>query len=148
MLMDFQMEGGQAVAAELVAEMQDIPQQCRTPTHEIRTFGLPRSVWSGMFASYAIFFAALIVATGRDTATIFALVISMAYTVMYFGTAAILNGVSSSERKAVQLSEQLGGIETHTGWLDSTAAYAQILMVPMLLAVFACAFAVIRALVG
>ena len=91
MLMDFQMEGGQAITAEITAEMQDLSERYRAPSHESRNFELPASVWVTMFGSYALFFTALFVATGHGTAAIFALVISIAYTVMYFGTAAVLN---------------------------------------------------------
>ena len=62
-------------------------------------------------------------------------------------TAAVLNNVSAAERKSLPPAHATGGIETQTGWMDYTAAYAQILTVPILLAVFACAFAVIRTLV-
>tara|TARA_R100001244_G_scaffold47550_3_gene42286 strand:+ start:32007 stop:32447 length:441 start_codon:yes stop_codon:yes gene_type:complete len=146
MLMDFQIEGGQAVAAEIAAEMQDLPRY-RGPSHEVRTFELPASVWIVMFACYAVFFAALFVATGRGIAAIFALLVSIAYTAMYFGTAAILNGVGAAERKALPPAVQFDGIATQTGWMDNRAAFAQILTVPILLAVFACAFAIIRAFV-
>lgn len=146
MLMDFQIEGGQAVAAEIAAEMRDLPRY-RGPSHEVRTFEFPASVWVAMFASYAVFFAALFVATGHGVGAIFALLVSIAYTVMYFGTAAILNGVGAAERKALPPGDAITGIATQTGWMDNRAAYAQILTVPILLAVFACAFAVIRAFV-
>ncbi|MEH6790126.1 hypothetical protein [Parasphingorhabdus sp.] len=147
MLMDFQMEGGQAVTAEINAEMQDLSEHYRSPSHESRNFELPASVWITMFGSYAVFFTALFIATGHGTAAIFALVISIAYTVMYFGTAAVLNNVSAAERKTLPPAKSIGGIETQTGWMDNTAAYAQILTVPILLAVFACCFAVIRAVI-
>ena len=147
MLMDFQMEGGQAITAEIMAEMEDVLEGYSAPSHEIRTFELPASVWITMFTSYAVFFAALFVATGHGVAAIFALVISMAYTIMYFGTAAVLNNVGAAERKHLPPVDTIGGIETQTGWMDNSAANAQILTVPILLAVFACAFAVIRALV-
>jgi len=147
MLMDFRMEGGQAITAEITAEMQDLSERYRAPSHESRNFELPASVWVTMFGSYALFFTALFVATGHGTAAIFALVISIAYTVMYFGTAAVLNNVSAAERKSLPPAHATGGIETQTGWMDYTAAYAQILTVPILLAVFACCFAIIRTLV-
>ena len=147
MLMDFQMEGGQAITAEIMAEMEDVREGYSGPSHEVQTFELPASVWVTMFTSYAIFFVALFVATGHGMAAIFALVISSAYTVMYFGTAAILNSLTAAERKKLSPAETIGGIQTQTGWMDYTAAYAQILTVPILLAVFACAFAIIRALI-
>ncbi len=147
MLMDFQMEGGQAVAAEIVAEMRDVPEARSAPSHEIRTFELPAYVWLIMFTSYAVFFSALFVAMGHGVAAIFVLVVSIAYAVMYFGTAAVLNNVSAAERKALPPTDSVGGLETQTGWMDSGAANAQILTVPILLAFFGCAFAVIRILV-
>lgn len=147
MLMDFQIEGGQAVTAEIAAEMQDLPARYRQASHESRTFELPASVWTVMFGSYAVFFAALFIATGHDTAAIFALVISITYTVMYFGAAAVLNNVNAAEREVLPAVQSSGGIETQTGWMDNGAAYAQILTVPLSLAGFAVAFAIIRAAV-
>lgn len=147
MLMDFQMEGGQALAAEIMVEMEDLPEGYGAPSHEVRTFELPASLWMMMFISYAIFFAALFVATGHGVSAIFALVVSMAYAIMYFGTAAVLNNVTAAQRKILPQSETNGGIQTQTGWMDYGAAYAQILTVPILLAVFAGAFAIIRAVV-
>jgi hypothetical protein len=148
MLMDFQIEGGQAVTAEITAEMQNLPPRYPPASHESRTFELPASVWVVMFASYAVFFAALFIATGHGAAAIFALVISIAYTIMYFGTAAVLNNVSAAERKTLPAVEASGGIETQTGWMDNNAAYVQILIVPIVLAAFACAFVIIsRALI-
>ncbi len=146
MLMDFQMEGGQAVTAEITAEMENLPESDSARSHEIRTFELPRSVWITMFGAYAVFFTALFFATGHGMAAIFALVVSIAYTVMYFGTAAVLNNVTAAERKALPTSDPIGGVETQTGWMNKTAVNAQILTVPILLAVFACTFAIIRAL--
>lgn len=147
MLTDFQIEGGQAVAAEIAAEMQNLPVRYRPEPHESRTFELPASVWVVMFGSYAIFFAALFIATGHGAAAIFALVISIAYTVMYFGTAAVLNNISAAERKSLPFDDANGGIATQTGWMSTSAAYAQILTVPLSLAAFACAFAIIRAVI-
>jgi hypothetical protein len=51
MLMDFQMEGGQAITAEINAEMQDLSERYRVPSHESRTFELPASIWITMFGS-------------------------------------------------------------------------------------------------
>ncbi len=147
MLMDFQMEGGQAITAEIMAEMENMPEGYNAPSHEIRTFELPGSVWITMFTSYAVFFAALFIATGHGTAAIFALVVSIAYAVMYFGTAAVLNNVTAAQRKALPPRDRTGGLETQTGWMTNGAANAQILTVPILVAAFGCAFAVIRALV-
>ena len=50
MLMDFQIEGGQAVAAEIVAEMRELPRH-RRPSHEARIFDQAPPVLLAVFAS-------------------------------------------------------------------------------------------------
>ena len=151
MLMDFQMEGGQAVMAECFAPADlcthALHPIATKPTQEVRNFELPASVWSAMFAAYAVFFAGLLIATGRDTYALFAIAISVAYAFMYFGTAAALNSINSAARPKQSPLDLGNGIETNTGWMSNSAANAQILTVPFLLAFFACAIAVIRALI-
>ena len=49
MLMDFQIEGGQAVAAEIAAEMRDLPRHRRS-SHEARTFELAALALVAVFA--------------------------------------------------------------------------------------------------
>ncbi|MGB5724568.1 MAG: hypothetical protein WBM39_09130, partial [Parasphingorhabdus sp.] len=112
MLMDFQMEGGQAITAEIMAEMENLPEGYSPTSHEVRTFELPALVWITMFGAYAVFFASLFVATGHGVAAIFALVVSIAYTVMYFGTAAVLNNLTAAELKALPKAVSIGGIQT------------------------------------
>ena len=112
-------------------------------SHEVRTFDLPRSIWITMFLSYAIFFGGLVLATGHDGITIFMIVISAAYAVMYFGTAAVLNAVNAAERPKLRTS----GLQTLTGPMTYGAVFAQVLTVPILLAGFACVIAVICAVV-
>jgi Na+/phosphate symporter len=112
-------------------------------TSEPRTFELPMTIWYSMFASYAVFFGALLAVTGRDTGTVFVIVISMGYAVMYFGTAAILNSISPK----TQRSGNRDKIDTFTGSLSLPAAYAQILTVPILVALFGCVAAIFYAVV-
>lgn len=97
-----------------------------------------------MFLSYAIFFLAITIATGRDRSALFMIVISGSYAVMYFGTATVMNAVGAHDRPATVP----GGIETATGKLSYTAAFAQILTVPIVIAFFGCAIAVVRAIVA
>ena len=151
MLMDFQMEGGQAVMAECLAPA-NLREQATDhveikPTQEVRNFELPASVWTAMFSAYAVFFIGLIIATGRDAYALFAIAISIAYAFMYFGTATILNSINSVARPKHSPLDLGQGIQTETGWMSNSAAYAQILTVPFLLAFFACAIAAIRALI-
>ena len=112
-------------------------------TSEPRTFELPMSVWYSMFACYAVFFGALLAVTGKDSGSVFVIIISMAYAVMYFGTAAILNSV----RPQAKLTDSYTKIDTFTGPMSFAAAYAQILTVPILVALFGCVSAIFYAVV-
>jgi hypothetical protein len=137
------------IAAETraVEYLQDNYQDFFTPekaSHERRTFDLPKSIWRTTFLSYAVFFTAITLAMGRDRTALFMIVISAGYTVMYFGTAAVLNAVGASERPETVP----GDIDTATGRLSYRAAFAQILTVPLVIAFFGCAIAVVRAVVA
>lgn len=112
-------------------------------TAEPRTFELPMSIWYAMFASYAVFFGALFAVTGSDASALFAIVISVGYTVMYFGTAAVMNGVSPQ----TPVVDAYGDIDTFTGPMSFGAAAVQILTVPILVAFFGCGTAIIYAVV-
>jgi hypothetical protein len=112
-------------------------------TSEPRTFELPMAIWYSMFACYAVFFGALLAVTGRDAGTVFVIMISMAYAVMYFGTAALLNSISP---KTEQIKSKVN-IDTYTGPMSFAAAYAQILTVPILVAVFGCVSAIFYTIV-
>lgn len=143
MLMDIN-----TIAAETrpVEHLQDNCQDSFTPekaSHERRTVDLPKSILWMMFLSYAVFFTAITIATGRDRSTLFMIVISAGYGVMYFGTAAVLNSVGAADRPR----SAPGDIDTATGKLSYRAAFAQILTVPFVIAFFGCAIAVIRAIV-
>jgi hypothetical protein len=137
------------IAAETraVEYLQDNYQEYFTPekaSQERRTFDLPKSIWWTMFLAYAVFFAAITISMGRELSALFMIIISAAYTVMYFGTAAALNAVGAGDRPATVA----GDIETATGKLSYGAAFAQILSVPLLIAFFGCAVAVITAVVA
>jgi hypothetical protein len=101
------------------------------PSHESRTFDLPKSIWWTMFLAYAVFFLAITIATGRDRSALFMIVISGSYAVMYFGTATVMNAVGVHDRPATVP----GVIQTATGKLSYGAA-------------FACAIAVVKAIVA
>jgi hypothetical protein len=114
------------------------------PSHESRTFDLPKSIWWTMFIAYAVFFLAITIATGRDRSALFMVVISGSYAVMYFGTATVMNAVGAHDRPATVP----GDVETATGKLSYASAFAQILTVPLVIAFFGCAIAVVRAIVA
>lgn len=147
MLMNFQIDSSHEATAEILANQPVIARGRNSPTHEIRTFELSGSVWKAMFACYAVFFGALILAIGHSTAAIFALVVSIGYTFVYFGTASILNRVSAPERATLPKVSLVTGMQTNTGWMSNEAVNAQILIVPVSLVIFASSFAIVRVLV-
>jgi hypothetical protein len=137
------------IAAETraVEYLQDNYQDFFTPekvSQERRTFDLPKSIWWTMFLAYAVFFLGITIATGRDRSALFMIVISASYAIMYFGTAAVMNAVGAHGRPATVP----GDIDTATGKLSYGAAFAQILTVPIVIAFFGCAIAVVRAIVA
>ncbi|MGB3845722.1 MAG: hypothetical protein WA940_07620 [Sphingopyxis sp.] len=106
-------------------------------------FQLPRWVWRSMFACYAIFFLGLGAATGRDTATIFMLVVSALYALMYFATAGILHAQKGPEHASPL--DRLGGmLDTWTGPMDGQTVAAQILAVPAGFAFLGVTFLIVR----
>ena len=110
-------------------------------TSEPRTFELPMSIWYAMFVCYAVFFSALLMVTGTDGGTVYVIAISIGYTAMYFGTAALLNSVSSP----APVANPYGDIDTFTGRIGFVAAAAQILTVPILVALFGVVTSIIYA---
>jgi hypothetical protein len=133
-----------AAESRAIEMWQEHPMDYAVPvkvSQERRTFELPPSIWYVMFLSYAVFFVAMIAAVGRDGSALFMVLISAAYAVMYFGTAAALNKVGAAERPATVP----GDIDTATGKLSYWAAYAQILTVPLVIAFFGCAIAIVHA---
>ncbi len=112
------------------------------PSHDLQAgFELPSSVWLGMLACYGIFFMAIFAATGGSGHAIFAIVVSVLYSAMYFGLARILSGVGGQEKKS-PLS--LGrGLQTWTGIMNRKAVFGQVLIVPISVAFFGVAIAII-----
>ncbi len=110
---------------------------------EARTFGIPLVIWGSMAFSYALFFGGLILGTGHDGRAMFMIVISVLYTLMYFGTAFALNSLGRSEAR--QNSQWIKGrFDTHTGFMSFGSVFGQMLIVPIMFAVFGLAIAVIR----
>jgi hypothetical protein len=144
MLMDVRIIAAETRAVEY---LQDNDREFSTPEkarQERRTFDLPKSIWWTMFLSYAVFFAAITFTTGRDRRTLFVLVISAGYAVMYFWTAVVLNAIGASNQPDTISKD----IDTATGKLSYGAAFAQILTVPLGIAFFGCATAVVRMVVA
>jgi hypothetical protein len=107
---------------------------------------MPAWIWGSMAVCYGIFFAGLIAATGHDGEALFALVISIGYALMYFGSAAALFSVAPPRRRSA-FARGVGPLKTWTGPMDTAAVAAQVLTVPACLAFFGLAVAAIRAVI-
>jgi len=108
-------------------------------------FELPRWMWSAMMAAYTVFFIGLALATAHSTAAIFALVVSIGYAAMYFGTARVLANVRPGDPDGA-FARGLAPLATWTGPMSRPAVAAQVLVVPACLALFGTAFAIIAAI--
>lgn len=114
---------------------------------EARTFGIPTVIWSTMAASYMVFFTGLTLGTGHDGKALFMIAISVLYTLMYFGTAFALNSLGMADRKKGKNQWIDGKFDTFTGPMTFGSVYGQMLVVPIMFALFGVAIAVIRFLV-
>ncbi|KEO90450.1 hypothetical protein EH31_10200 [Erythrobacter longus] len=109
-------------------------------------FELPRAVWTSMFACYAVFFGAIAMATGGSGAARFAIVISVLYTIIYFGVARIASLQAGPEARSPL--EQGGMLDTWTGLMDKRAVYGQVLIVPIAVALFGISILIITISLG
>lgn len=107
---------------------------------------MPASIWIAMFAAYTIFFGGLIAATAHDTGTIFVIIISILYALMYFGCASVLFNQNRPKQPSL-FSRGLGSLATYTGPMDKEAVVGQVLTIPACLAVFGVTMAVFRAVI-
>lgn len=114
-------------------------------TGEQRTFELPRVVWIGMVACYAVFLTALLAATGAGRAG-FAIAVSAVYVIMFFGTARAV--ARQGPRQAASPIERQGAaLQTAFGPMSRGAVFGQILIVPVAVAMFGIAIATVIAVV-
>ncbi|HSG56860.1 MAG TPA: hypothetical protein VLA45_15535 [Paracoccaceae bacterium] len=119
-----------------------VPQVTIAPAQpENRRFELPANIWVGMIASYVVFFAAVTLATGGSRHARFAIVISILYTVVFFGVARIIARQAGPDGRSPLLRGH--PLQTWCGPMDRTAVYGQILVVPMAVAAFGLGIAVI-----
>jgi hypothetical protein len=97
---------------------------------EVTSFAMPRGIWGVMFASYAM--------------ALFMVLISAGYALIYFGTATLMDRVDRASRARMMLRS----FDTLTGPLSYGAGFAQILTVPIIVAMFGIAVATIWAVVN
>ena len=107
---------------------------------------MPASIWVTMFAAYVVFFAGLIAATARDNGTIFVIIISILYTLMYFGVASVLFNQNRPNQTSL-FARGLGPLATFTGPMDKAAVIGQVLTIPACLALFGVTMAIFRAMI-
>ena len=112
---------------------------------EARMFEMPPSVWRAMMACYAVFLLALLGATGGAHAA-FAIVISAIYVTMFFGTARAMLRQAPPQLRS-RLDHPGSVLQTAYGPLARREAYGQVLIVPVAVALFGLAIAVIGAVV-
>lgn len=112
---------------------------------ERRTFELPASVWQIMTACYAVFLIALLASTGGGRAG-FAIAISAIYIAMFFGTARTITRQGPKQEPA-PVRNPGTHLQTAFGPMSRGAVFGQILIVPLAVAIFGIAMAVIIAVV-
>ncbi len=113
---------------------------------ESSSFGLPGWMWGLFFGSYALFFAALALATGRDGYTVFVIVISVLYTAIFFGTNAVMQALGKGKPQPFERGARM--LDTWTGPMSTTTVAAQVLTIPILFAFFAIVIVIMRASLG
>jgi hypothetical protein len=107
---------------------------------------MPASIWIAMFGAYTIFFGGLIAATAHDNGTIFVIIISILYALMYFGCASLLFNQNRPEQPSL-FSRGVGSLATYTGPMDKGAVAGQVLTIPACLAAFGVTMGIFRALI-
>jgi len=107
-------------------------------------FELPPWMWGTMAACYGVFFTALAIATAHSGPAVFAILVSVGYALMYFGTARILANVRPGEGRSA-FARGFAPLATWTGPMEGKAVAAQVLIVPLCLALFGVSFAAIAA---
>lgn len=107
---------------------------------------MPNSIWITMFAAYVVFFAGLIAATARDNGTIFVIIISILYTLTYFGVASVLFNQNRPDQISL-FARGLGPLATYTGPMNKGAVVGQVLTIPACLALFGVAMALFRVII-
>ena len=105
-------------------------------------FEFPGWIWTAMFGCYAVFFLFITLATGRDRHALFAIVIS----------ALVHGNVSSAPLLCLHRLRAKNArhpcragkyLQTYTGPMSLSAVVGQVLAIPIALAIFAIAIAIV-----
>lgn len=132
-------------ALEIVAKVNHGDRLEIARVGERRTFELPAVIWLSMVASYSVFLAALLVSTGGLRAG-FAIAVSAIYIAMFFGTARMIMR-QGPPQGAAPIGSPGTVLQTAFGPMSRSAVFGQILIVPIAVAVFGLAIAIIIAVV-
>lgn len=126
----------------------DGPKIPSVPVHpEGNNMEIPGGIWRIMFICYGIFFGGLLLATGRDTAALMMITISIGYAVMFFGLNIVLIGLDGKGQHTVKPGPD-SDLQTWCGPMSPHAVAGQILTIPICFAFFGIAIVIIRAWVG
>ncbi|PKP97456.1 MAG: hypothetical protein CVT76_04460 [Alphaproteobacteria bacterium HGW-Alphaproteobacteria-15] len=121
---------------EMMADVS--PDKPLPPDHETSRvqhgFQFPAWIWGAMLGCYAIFFLSVTLATGSGGRAVFAIVVSMLYTAMYFGLATVLSSIKGHEKPSPLAQGR--PLQTWTGPMSSSAVAGQVLAIPLALVVF------------
>jgi hypothetical protein len=122
----------------------DLP-QVRPPVSVVQPgFQLPASVWKLMVACYVIFFGGMTALVAGSGYALFMVVISALYAVVFFGTGTILANLSGENDRSPLDDGQ--ALPTWCGPMSRGAVYGQVLIVPIGIAMFGVAVALIGTL--
>jgi len=108
---------------------------------ERRTFELPASVWQIMTACYGVFLIALLASTGGGRAG-FAIAVSAIYIAMFFGTARMIT-LQGPRQDLAPVRNPGTHLQTAFGPMSRGAVFGQILIVPLAVAAFGIAIAIV-----
>jgi hypothetical protein len=140
-IFDATQDCGECLDATMLALLEG-PGPAIKPLSPPSDFEFPRWIWHAMAGAYCIFFAGLAIATAHSGPAVFAILVSVGYTLMYFGTARILAGVRPGEGPS-DFARGVRPLSTWTGPMERSAVAAQVLVVPFCLALFGTGFAVL-----
>jgi hypothetical protein len=110
------------------------------PPQRPEGFQLPAALWRAMLALYAIFMAALALATGGSGPARLAIAVAALFMLVYFATAAILSGLGGPDSDTVSPAKPL---QTIYGPLSARDTWIQVLIIPGALATFGIAVLIV-----
>ena len=130
------------------ARIVDAPAvEAKTPLEIDRSFGLPKELYIGTVAGY-LGFLAITGAAFMNPVLAIPMVIFALFIVAGFGVPAIWTRMKGNDSKPLTMGQfEQDGILTLTGRLAPRDAAIQVLILPVLIVLWACAVVVIAALV-